>query len=629
MTLNLGNKLSVVFSGILIIILGLLSTHNYLLSTEDTETSIQRYVHNLLDANVLIMDTWLRIHEEVINAITNVNINEPDLVREQLEILQKSGDYTMTFIGTSTGLMLRNASVTKNPANYDPRVRPWYKLGMEQKKLAYTDPYRAASSGKLVVAIAHKLNITDGEAVIAGNLSLELLNTTVDAMRSDISFGILTDKKGTILVHPNPDNILKDIRKVYPDITPTFLKNLEGHKAMEPVPSRINGKPSLIASEPIKRTNWYLILVIDEKKAYEHSQEILVDTIISSLAAIFITFILTLVTVRYLLKPLAQTNNALSDLAEGDGDLTIRLKERGNDEIAELAKKVNLFISKLHGIIGEIDTSGQKVSEQANNVQDMAQSNKQQLAQQQTQVTQIAAAVHEMSATAQEVASNAEATAAATKSSSENCDKGTRIILNSQEVITNLASEINRTSDAISELEANTQNINNILLTIQGIAEQTNLLALNAAIEAARAGEQGRGFAVVADEVRVLSQRTHNSTEEISSVIVTLLNNTENAVSAMKSSETLARNSVEEASNATDALKSISDSIAQISDMSTQIASAAEEQRAVTEEVSRNVESVSEVSENMVASASETIETADSLSSVSQNLNDQVGKFKL
>ena len=575
------------------------------------------------------MDTWLRIHQEMITSIQTVDLTDTRLVREQLEILKESGDYVMTFIGSSDGQMIRNASVIKQAKNYDPRVRPWYKLALSSAKLSYTKPYIAASTGELVVAATRPLNVEEGEAVIAGNLSLKMLETTVSAMTSDLAYGVLTSKEGNVLVHPNPEYILKNIRDIYPDITHKVLENLEGRKPFEPIPSLIQGVKSLIAAEPVKKTSWYLILIIDEKKAFQRVDDILIDTILSSIVAISVTFILILITVRRLLKPLTQTNHALTDLAQGDGDLTIRLQEESNDEIGELARKVNLFIAKLHTIISEIDTSGKEVSGQANSFQEMVKSNQQKLSEQQSQITQIAAAVNEMSATAQEVASNAEATAAATKSSNDNCEKGQAVILKSQNSITTLASEINKTSQAIAELEANTQNINNILLTIQGIAEQTNLLALNAAIEAARAGEQGRGFAVVADEVRVLSQRTHGSTEEISSVIVTLLANTNSAVQTMKTSEDLANDSVSEASNATDALTSIAESIEQIADMSTQIASAAEQQRAVTEEVSRNVESVSQVSDNMVSGASETIEMAESLTGVSHHLNDQVGQFKL
>ena len=177
------------------------------------------------------------------------------------------------------------------------------------------------------------------------------------------------------------------------------------------------------------------------------------------------------------------------------------------------------------------------------------------------------------------------------------------MIARNQRSITDLATQVKQASGIIQELEKNAQEINTILSTIQGIAEQTNLLALNAAIEAARAGEQGRGFAVVADEVRVLSQRTHSSTVEIRSMIETLQRNTQGAVSTMHEGQLLAQNSVEDANDATQALEQITASINQISDMATQISSAAEEQRAVTDEVSRNIQAVKDVSDELAVDA--------------------------
>ena len=234
-----------------------------------------------------------------------------------------------------------------------------------------------------------------------------------------------------------------------------------------------------------------------------------------------------------------------------------------------------------------------------------------------------------MSATAVEVASNAEQTAEAARSSSSSCEHGKQVIARNQRSITDLATQVEQASNIIQELEKNAQEINTILSTIQGIAEQTNLLALNAAIEAARAGEQGRGFAVVADEVRVLSQRTHSSTVEIRSMIETLQRNTQGAVSTMHEGQLLAQNSVDDANNATQALEQITASINQISDMATQISSAAEEQRAVTDEVSRNIQAVKDVSDELAVDADSSRHLSEQLKNISGELSNQVGMFRI
>ena len=242
-----------------------------------------------------------------------------------------------------------------------------------------------------------------------------------------------------------------------------------------------------------------------------------------------------------------------------------------------VARQINLFIDMLQTMMADIANSARELDGQAKQSHSLTSHNDQSLARQQSEIAQIATAVHEMSATATEVASNAEQAAAAAHASAKSCEQGKQVISCNQHSITSLAGQVEQASNIIQELEKNAQEINTILSTIQGIAAQTNLLALNAAIEAARAGEQGRGFAVVADEVRVLSKRTHSSTEEIRAMIETLQRNTQQAVNTMHQSQQLAKNSVEDAQNATLALEQITHAIGEISDMATQISSAAEE----------------------------------------------------
>ena len=327
------------------------------------------------------------------------------------------------------------------------------------------------------------------------------------------------------------------------------------------------------------------------------------------------------------LKPLSAMGDAVAELAQGNGDLTRRIKIRRDDEVGAVARQINLFIDMLHGMMSALAASARELDGQAKQSHTMASHNDESLARQQSEISQIATAVHEMSATATEVASNAEQTAAAAHASAASCDHGKQVIINNQSSITNLAGQVEQASNIIQELEKNAQEINTILSTIQGIAEQTNLLALNAAIEAARAGEQGRGFAVVADEVRVLSKRTHSSTVEIRAMIETLQRNTQQAVHTMHQSQQLAQNSVADAGNATLALEQITHSISEISDMATQISSAAEEQRAVTDEVGRNIQATKDVSDELSHAANNANQLAERLKMIALRINEQVNNF--
>ncbi|GAL07409.1 methyl-accepting chemotaxis protein [Photobacterium aphoticum] len=253
----------------------------------------------------------------------------------------------------------------------------------------------------------------------------------------------------------------------------------------------------------------------------------------------------------------------------------------------------------------------------------------QKVSEQQNDINQIAAAIHEMSATSAEVASHAEMTASAAQASTNACAEGQEVIGQNRDAITQLAHQVQDAAAVIHELESNAQNINHILSTIQGIAEQTNLLALNAAIEAARAGEQGRGFAVVADEVRVLSQRTHDSTEEIRGMIDTLQQNTRQAVDSMQASTGLADQSVGFAEAASERLNHITSAITEISDMATQIASAAEEQRAVSEDISRNTQAIKDVSDHLAQQTDEATQSARDMFHAANTMREDVSRFTI
>lgn len=246
----------------------------------------------------------------------------------------------------------------------------------------------------------------------------------------------------------------------------------------------------------------------------------------------------------------------------------------------------------MHLLVSNIHNYSTQLSSQADITSRHANENAHRIDHQQQEINMVATAVTEMSSATQEIASNAENTAREGAATVEISNQGEREVLNSQESILSLASDISDATSVIQELEMHAQEISGILSTIQEIAEQTNLLALNAAIEAARAGEQGRGFAVVADEVRVLSQRTHDATGEINRNIDTLQSTTQRAVSSMQISQNNAEKAVTDARIASESLQRITQSANMINDMASQIAAAAEEQSLVTEEITRNTNEV-------------------------------------
>jgi methyl-accepting chemotaxis protein len=247
---------------------------------------------------------------------------------------------------------------------------------------------------------------------------------------------------------------------------------------------------------------------------------------------------------------------------------------------------------------------------------------------QQSQTDQLATAMNEMAATVQEVARHAlDAAGAASKANDESA-KGRQVVNDAVNTIDALSEAIARAAEAIQRVEADSDRIGTVLDVIRGIADQTNLLALNAAIEAARAGEQGRGFAVVADEVRTLAGRTQDSTQEIQAMIESLQTGSKEAVNLMEQSREQAQSGVEQTAKAGDALSAIADEVGRINDMNTQIASAAEEQSAVAEEINLNVVTINQVGDESAQGAEQTARASEDLASLATELQQMVGKFK-
>ena len=328
-------------------------------------------------------------------------------------------------------------------------------------------------------------------------------------------------------------------------------------------------------------------------------------------------------------RPLKQMVAMLDDIAKGEGDLTRRLSSDRSDELGSIAKGFNTFLAKLQAMITQVVTSVQSVSDSSEHTADIAIRTNIGIQKQMAEIDQVATAVQEMTATAQDVARNATQAAQAASHADQAAGQGMQIVRDTSNSIGVLAVEIGKAVEVVQTLAKDSENINAILTAIRGIAEQTNLLALNAAIEAARAGEQGRGFAVVADEVRNLAQKTQKATEEIQSMIQQLQQGTRDVVRVMEDSQHRTDESVQHAAKAAEALETITQAVSVINDMNTQIASAAEEQSAVADDINRNVINIGQVASEVAGGADESSSASAGLTKLAEQQRRLINQFKV
>ncbi|MEI8600992.1 methyl-accepting chemotaxis protein [Shewanella sp. PP-Sp27a-2] len=341
------------------------------------------------------------------------------------------------------------------------------------------------------------------------------------------------------------------------------------------------------------------------------------------------TAVVILATAQRMVAPIKNMADNLNDIAKGEGDLTKRLTVKGEDEIAQLGQSFNLFVDKLQTIIGDVANATAKVKSAANAIHDQTKVMSSQLISHNNETDQVVTAITEMSATASEVAQNTTQVAEATHAATGDVANAQRCVDASLEEISALMAQINNAAGNIQSLSEQSKKINNVLSVIGGIAEQTNLLALNAAIEAARAGEQGRGFAVVADEVRNLASRTQSSTLEINEMLSELHKLVALAVKTMEESQQSCVRSVDSSRAISESLGSVTSAVTAINDMSTQIATAATEQSSVTEEINRNVFAIQEIVNELLHSSEDAARVSQTVSQEGINLGKLVGQFKI
>ncbi|MCU7905459.1 MAG: methyl-accepting chemotaxis protein [Candidatus Thiodiazotropha sp. (ex Epidulcina cf. delphinae)] len=358
----------------------------------------------------------------------------------------------------------------------------------------------------------------------------------------------------------------------------------------------------------------------------EENMRLLLVTIVATVVFVFITSFNTYLVIN---RPISLMRERIKDIAEGEGDLTKRLNEDAKNELGELSHWFNVFMDKLQALVGNVKDSTGKMTSAASQMLEMTQESSSGVLHQRSKTEEIVQAMQSLSVTVDGVAESAAEADQATGSAEKESVKGSEDLRKTIGSITSLAEEIDTAANIINGFQKDSEDIGGVLDVIKGIAEQTNLLALNAAIEAARAGEQGRGFAVVADEVRTLATRTQESTQEIQAIITRLQSGAEQAVDAMNSGRTRGHETAQQAQQAGVSLESITHAIDVISAINSKIAGTTDDQRQVASDVNEGINTISQVSEQTATRAEQTSQQGHVVSQLAQELQASVKQFKV
>ncbi|WP_181902275.1 methyl-accepting chemotaxis protein [Thalassotalea euphylliae] len=624
--LKFAHKINLIAALLIIVALSVLTVRNYTAANKQIHHHLQQSITEIASSVSGNIANWLNGKLAIVEAIASAT-NAESSVPEMFDIAvqaDNAGDFKNAYIAVeqSGEFILDDPSIVL-PDNFDARQRPWYRQVKQARTPSFTEPYVDVTINQLLISAVTPIE-KQGQfiGVAGGDILLDKVANIINSIEFlGLGYAYLVTEQGKILSHPDAQYIDKNI------------SDLLGYDAsLSSQLMDVDERNQIIAFMPVEgisSVNWYLGVVLDQDKAYAPLASARMSAIVFGLISVIATVILLNLLLSRMLKPVQQLSHAIKDISQGDGDLTKRLAVISQDEIGELSRDFNDFIDTIHQSMSRVHTVATTLNSQIDQVRHSAATGISMAEQQLSRGTNVSAAVTELNSSAQEISINAATASSLTSAMHDQSQAGVGAISDNIVAMHTLSEVMAGSSDDITKLSQETQNIGNILDVIKGVSEQTNLLALNAAIEAARAGEAGRGFAVVADEVRQLAQRTQVATTEIEVMIGSLQQGSSAVVDTMAESQTNSANSVALANVAGDKMQQVIGALSDVERENHSVAVATEQQVNVIQSIDEDILQLMNLNEQGVDNLQQTQHACDELQQVFDDLNGLVRKFKV